>query len=78
MEGDTVSGPVSSLPLKEIRLVYGDSYPPIITVEEAAKIARLRPKTIHKKVSEGFFKQSVKRGKPLRFWRDRFVQEVMR
>jgi hypothetical protein len=34
-------------------------------------------KTFYKKVSEGEFKHSVKRGKPLLFWRDRFVQEVM-
>lgn len=65
------------LSLKEIRLVVGEKYPPIITVNEAAELARLAVKTIQKKVSEGEFKQSVKRGKPLRFWRDRFVQEVM-
>lgn len=78
MESGVQVGQVSDLPLKEIRLVYGESYPPIITVEEAAHISRLAVKTIYKKVSEGFFKKSVKRGKPLLFWRDRFVQEVMR
>ena len=77
MESDVQTGQVSSLPLKEIRLVYGESYPPIITLREAATISRMSPKTIYKKVSEGFFKKSVKRGKPLLFWRDRFVQEVM-
>jgi hypothetical protein len=65
------------LPLKDIRAAYADRYPPIITVKEASEISRLAVKTIQKKVSEGSFKDSVKRGKPLLFWRDRFVQEVM-
>ncbi len=75
---DTSSVQANSLTRKEIRLVLGDMYPPIITVEEAAKIARVAVKTIYKKVCEGHFKRSVRRGKPLRFWRDTFVQEVMR
>jgi hypothetical protein len=56
----------------------GADYKPIITVDEAAKLARLAVKTICKKVGEGHFKQSVKRGRPLLFWTDRFVQELMR
>ena len=56
----------------------GEKLKPIMTVEEAAELSRLAVKTIQKKVSEGCFKQSVKRGRPLLFWTDRFVQELMR
>ena len=66
------------LSLKEIRTALGDGYKPIITVGEAAALSRLAVKTLQKKVSEGFFTHSVKRGRPLLFWTDRFVQEVMR
>jgi hypothetical protein len=72
------SGRQAKLSLKEIRTALGDGYKPIITVNEAAAISRLAVKTIQKKVSEGCFKQSVKRGRPLLFWTDRFVQELMR
>jgi hypothetical protein len=65
------------LSLKEIRTALGDGYKPIITIAEAAVISRLAVKTIYRKVGEGFFKHSVKRGRPLLFWTDRFVQEVM-
>ncbi len=63
---------------KEIRTALGDGYKPIITVGEASALSGLAVKTIQKKVSEGCFTQSVKRGRPLLFWRDRFVQELMR
>jgi hypothetical protein len=66
------------LSLKEIRTALGEAYKPILTVEEASALSRLAVKTIQKKVSEGCFKQSVKRGRPLLFWTDRFLQELMR
>ena len=72
------SGRQGKLSLKEIRTALGENYKPIMTVEEAAAVSRLAVKTIQKKVSEGCFKQSVKRGRPLLFWTDRFVQELMR
>jgi hypothetical protein len=53
-------------------------YGPIITLKEAAGIARVAPTTLKRWVSEGRFSQSAKRGKPLLFWRDRFIAEVMR
>ena len=49
-------------------------HPPILSVEQAAQLAGLAPSTLRRKVSEGRFKKSVKRGKPMRFWRDRFIQ----
>jgi hypothetical protein len=54
------------------------TYAPIITLKEAAEIARVAPSTLKRWVSEGRFRKSAKRGKPLLFWRDRFVAEVMR
>src|SRR5689334_11127509 len=52
--------------------------PPILSLSEAAEMVKLRPQTLKRKVSEGLFAKSVVRGKPLRFWRDRLVLEVMR
>ena len=52
--------------------------PPILTVEEAAQLVRLQVSTLYRHVSEGRYRSAVKRGKPLRFWRDRLVQEFMR
>jgi hypothetical protein len=54
------------------------TYAAIITLKEAAMIARVAPSTLKRWVSEGRFRRSAKRGKPLLFWRDRFVAEVMR
>jgi hypothetical protein len=51
--------------------------PPILLLEEAAGVVKLRPQTLKRKVSEGLYAASVVRGKPLRFWRDRLVAEVM-
>lgn len=56
----------------------GNTYGPILSLEEAAALAKLAPSTLKRLVSEGQFKESVKRGKPLRFWRDKFVQELMK
>ena len=52
--------------------------PPILSLAEAADLVKLRPQTLKRKVSEGLYAKSVVRGKPLRFWRDRLVGEVMR
>jgi excisionase family DNA binding protein len=52
--------------------------PPIMTPYEAADLLRLKLSTLYRKVSEGCFGAAVKRGKPLRFWRGRLVQEFMR
>jgi hypothetical protein len=52
--------------------------PPILSLSEAADLVKLRPQTLKRKVSEGLYAGSLVRGKPLRFWRDRLVGEVMR
>ena len=47
--------------------------PPIITLGEAALVARQSPFTIKRKVAEGYFPKSARPGKPLRFWRDKNI-----
>lgn len=54
------------------------AWPAILTPEEAAGLLRLKVSTLYRHVSEGQYGSAVKRGKPLRFWRDRLVQEFMR
>ena len=51
---------------------------PILSLKEAALLAKIAPSTLKRLVSEGQFADSVKRGKPLRFWRDKFVVELMK
>ena len=52
--------------------------PPVLTPDEAARLLRLKVSTLYRHVSEGRYGSAVKRGKPLRFWRDRLVKEFMR
>src|SRR4051812_13279257 len=58
--------------LAEIRALYG----PFLSLEQAAKIAGIAPITLKKQVSEGRYANCVKRGKPIRFLTERFVQEL--
>ena len=52
-------------------------FPPILSLEQASELAHLAPSTLKRLVSEGCFGNSARRGKPLAFWRDRYVVEVM-
>jgi len=52
-------------------------FPPILSLEQAAQLAHLAPGTLKRLVCEGFFANSVRRGKPIAFWRNRFVAETM-
>ena len=54
-----------------------NNLPPVMTPIEAAMLLRLKLSTLYRHVSEGKYSSAVKRGKPLRFWRDRLVQEFM-
>jgi excisionase family DNA binding protein len=60
----------------EVTAAAGD-LPPVLTPQEAAKLLRIRLSTLYRHVSEGRYASAVKRGKPLRFWRDRLLQEFM-
>jgi predicted site-specific integrase-resolvase len=52
--------------------------PPILTPREAADLLRIKVSTLYRHSCEGRYSGAVKRGKPLRFWRDRLIQEFMR
>ncbi len=66
------------LDIEEIRDTLEEYYPPILSLEQAAELAGWASGTLKRKVSEGYFRSSVSRRRPLRFWRDKFVQEVMK
>lgn len=61
----------------EIRKAVADRYPPVLTLEMAAALSGYRASTLKRLLSEGRFRNSAKRGKPVLFWRDRFIQELM-
>ena len=61
----------------ELTAALGD-IPPVLTPEEAARLLRIKLSTLYRHVSEGRYSAATKRGKPLRFWRDRLIQEFMR
>lgn len=61
-----------------IEAVQHASVPPILTPQEAAGLLRIKVSTLYRHASEGRYGSAVKRGKPLRFWRDRLIQEFMR
>ncbi len=72
--------PAHRITLDEITTAFNGPtgiYPPILSLKEAAVLAHITPGTLKRKVSEGNFPTSACRGKPLRFWRDRFVYELM-
>ena len=54
-----------------------DRFPPILSLCQAAQLAHFSPATVKRLVSEGYFGDSVRRGKPIAFWRNRFVVELM-
>jgi excisionase family DNA binding protein len=54
-----------------------NQYPPILTPQEAARLLQLKLSTLYRHLSEGRYNGAVKRGKPLRFWRDRLIQDFM-
>ena len=65
----------------EIRRAFellSDKYPPVLNLKQAAEIAGVATSTLKRHVSEGRYKDCVSRGKPLRFWRDKFIQEAMK
>ncbi len=57
--------------------IQGTTFPPILNPDEAAGLLQIKRSTLYRQVSEGRYRSAVKRGKPLRFWRDRLIQEFM-
>lgn len=70
---------IRKLSNKEIsEALEGTDWPPILTLEQACVLLKLKPSTLYRHLSEGRYASAVKRGKPVRFWRDRLIQEFMR
>lgn len=81
VSGRRAVGRASRKPLgpDEIQAAFRNdpSFPPILSLEQAAELAHLAPGTLKRLVCEGYFGNSVRRGKPIAFWRNRFVAETM-
>ncbi len=60
---------------KEIEAAFGDRYGPVIGIDEVSEITGLAPATIARKLSEGWCRNCVRRGKPVRFLRNRFIRQ---
>jgi hypothetical protein len=69
--------PLTAVEVRQAFEPLGQSYPPILQLEQAAQLSGYTAKTLKKKLSEGCFRNCVARGKPLMFWRDRFVLDLM-
>lgn len=70
---------IRKLTSQEVTAAFdGSEYPPIMTPLQAAGLLGLKLSTLYRHVSEGRYRESVRRGKPLRFFRDRLVQEFFR
>jgi hypothetical protein len=67
------------LALDEVETAFKNEaqFPPLLSLDEAAQLAHFATTTIKRLASEGYFRNSVRLGKPIAFWRDRFVVEVM-
>ena len=77
--GRTAPTPRATAPLtlKEVTEAFGTGDNNLIlTLKQAAALIGLKPSTLKRKVSEGHFKGSVKRGKPLLFWKPRFILQL--
>jgi hypothetical protein len=79
MEEKTENARQRRVTVKNVEVAFellAGQFPPVLTLDEAAEIARLQPSTLKRHVSEGQFKTCTIRGKPLRFWRNKFVVEL--
>ena len=52
-----------------------DRFPAVLTPKQAAELFQVSLATIYRWSSEERFSGSVRRGRPLRFWRDRMVEQ---
>lgn len=68
---------LSAHELKQIVDIYIERYGPILSLDEAASVAKLSKSTLRRYVCEGCFTNCVYRGRPLRFLTQRFIEEVL-
>jgi hypothetical protein len=79
-EDGTVRLGMARLTLDLIRATFAslkEPTPIVLTLDEAAALMRIAPSTLKRWVSIGRVRKSVKSRKPIRFWRDTFMQEAM-
>lgn len=50
------------------------SFPPLLTVRQAAALLQMSHHTLYKLAGDRRYAAAAARGKPLRFWRDRLLQ----
>jgi hypothetical protein len=61
---------------REAREMVGKfALPPFLTLDQAAAICQVKPRTLKNQVCQGRFDRSAIKGKPLRFVTHRFLQE---
>jgi hypothetical protein len=68
-----------SIPVEEVQAAFPEwerEFPPVLSLEQAARLAHCGQSTLKAWISEGRFRTSTKRRKPLLFWRNRFVAEL--
>ncbi len=65
--------PMNLTPEEIARSVDTTKFPAILNPDQAAELLQVAKTTLYRKVSEGSFRAAVRRGKPLRFWRDRLI-----
>jgi len=73
----TAPRPITTAEIQQAFEPLVEKYPPILFLQQAAEISGYTTSTLKKKLSEGCFRDCVARGKPLLFWRDRFILELM-
>ena len=70
---------LADIPVAEIGLGfagYEGQFPPVLSLKQAASLSHMAQSTLKRWVREKKFQGSVKRKKPMLFWRDRFVHEL--
>ena len=55
--------------------IDGDRYPPILTPKQAAELLQVSLPTIYRWSSEDRYSLAIRRGRPLRIWRDRLIEQ---
>jgi alkanesulfonate monooxygenase SsuD/methylene tetrahydromethanopterin reductase-like flavin-dependent oxidoreductase (luciferase family) len=71
--------PVVRLTTQEVAAAFeplSQQFPPVLSLTQAAALAGLKAGTLKRKVSEGCYAGCVRLGKPLLFWRDRFIKQI--
>jgi len=70
--------PKLNIPVREIsESLERRDIPPLLTLQDAAGHVGLRPSTLKRHVSEGKYEGSVRHGRPLMFYSDRFFKTFL-